>query len=164
MKKKETGSGKTTKEGSMDAKSREDDSANKMSDKEEKRLGKALIKAVSKRKAEDIDLEEVRRLIEDEKAPVNFGKGDEPVLVCASQIKHNAKVLEMLLGAGAEADIPDYMDRRPLMFASFIGDIEMMQVLIRYGANPKLKCKRNMSAMDFAQTNEARVVLKGAGA
>jgi ankyrin repeat protein len=62
--------------------------------------------------------------------------------------------VKILLEAGARVDERNRDGLTPLMLASGEGRTEVVQLLLRYGADPALKTPTGLSALDFANINK----------
>ncbi len=71
----------------------------------------------------------------------------------------DAKVVEILLGAGAKIDALDDYGETALMAAAQFSDPEKAKVLISHGANKTLKNKKGKSAYDLAEDDEMRKII-----
>ena len=71
-----------------------------------------------------------------------------------ASISGNKTAVEMLLATGnVNIDAATTGGETPLMKAAASGRIEICQILLNAGANCKLACNNNMTALHFAQIN-----------
>jgi tetratricopeptide (TPR) repeat protein len=63
---------------------------------------------------------------------------------------------------GADVNSVDQNGRTPLMIASFIGDVEIVEMLLAAGANPEFINDAGESALTLAQTKEVERILRRA--
>ena len=61
----------------------------------------------------------------------------------------------LLLAWKADPNVPDSLGRRPLMVAAGRGNLDMVRILLRYGADQKLTDARGKTPTDYAR-EEAR--------
>jgi ankyrin repeat protein len=75
---------------------------------------------------------------------------NETALMNASYSNPRADVIETLINFGSDIDAIDISGRTPLMKAVAFNTKEVIETLIRAGANKEIKSKDNMSAYDYA--------------
>ena len=66
------------------------------------------------------------------------------------RVKIPSPLMSFLLDHGAEVNVVDLMGGTPLMTAAQCGDTGLVQVLLAHGANPALRDKRDLTALDWA--------------
>jgi hypothetical protein len=75
----------------------------------------------------------------------------QTLLIHAARYGHKWLLLSLLQGSGQEQiDVPDAMDRTPLMWASETGNLQLVTELLYRHANMDLKDKYGLSALDMA--------------
>ena len=75
--------------------------------------------------------------------------------MCETILIHRAKLLRINKAAIVfDIDGPDYLSLTPLMKASINGHIEVVNLLLKFGANPRKKNKRMESALALACMQE----------
>lgn len=79
--------------------------------------------------------------------------GATPLLVASSLA--SVEIAQFLLDAGAKVNAMDAKGYTPLMLAADRPDQDMSDLLMRYEANPTLRSKDNMTAMDIARDRGA---------
>jgi ankyrin repeat protein len=65
----------------------------------------------------------------------------------------NAETVEILVSEGAFLDAQNSYGRTPLMIASMYGREEVVESLLKLGANPNLKDNYERTALSFAEEN-----------
>ncbi len=104
------------------------------------------------------DLEEIRRLLEEEGASVDqkFPLGRTP-LICAS-MDGNVEAVRLLLEKGAAVDIRGAFGNTALHWAASHDRSEVASVLLRAGASMSIKNDSGETAMDLALEDEEYAV------
>ena len=100
------------------------------------------------------NVESVRHLLSIvDRANVNTRGYLGATAVCRAARRGNVEVLDMLLQAGADADIPNDKIQYPLHFAAFKQHMPAVEVLLKYGANTRvLDRKGRTPAQDTSDT------------
>ena len=96
------------------------------------------------------DNSEVRAML-DNGAPLNFR--DEPdgwTPLIYSIYYRNQQACDWLLERGAAPECGDFSGRTPLMVAAIVGDLPLVERLLRLGARPDTADCHRRSALDFA--------------
>ena len=88
----------------------------------------------------------MRRLLNQSVDLDDAGDSTAPALILAVQYNRTA-VVDMLLKAGAKADVQDKDGWSPLMIASLAGQDELVVMLLAGGANPNLQTIYGWSAL-----------------
>ncbi|MGA8865771.1 MAG: ankyrin repeat domain-containing protein, partial [Candidatus Sulfotelmatobacter sp.] len=84
----------------------------------------------------------------------------------AAVASDSQSAVESLLDSGASVDEANGLGITPLMEAAMIGDTNILQALLRSGANPNLKTKGGKTALMFAReagNHPATLVLEHLG-
>ena len=80
-----------------------------------------------------------------------FLKSSDTAMLIFAAIWHNRSMITWLLGRGVSPDCRmGAEDNTPLMHLASMGDCEMIQILLRFGANPNLKNQSGETALGFA--------------
>lgn len=91
---------------------------------------------------------EIVRLIENDPGKANEALSKEALRLRNSvgetllhffAIEREIEIVKLILGKGAEIDALDTCHRSPLMYASMLGYPEIVQLLLRHGADPNLQ-------------------------
>ena len=73
-------------------------------------------------------------------------------------------VAQALLDHGATIDVRDAKEQTPLRRAVNCGQLEIVRLPVRHGADPKAADRRGVTPLDVARTAEMKQVLGDAGA
>lgn len=103
-----------------------------------------------------------RIIITDENCPTcNF-----PVAklrgLCAATLTQDSEMVAALIQLGADVNSVDQNGRTPLMIGSFIGDVDIVEMLLAAGANPEYTNDAGESALSLAQTKDVERLLRRA--
>jgi outer membrane biosynthesis protein TonB len=82
--------------------------------------------------------------------------------LCAATLTQNPDMIAALIQMGADVNSVDQNGRTPLMIASFIGDADIVEMLLAAGANPELTNDAGESALSLAQTKDVERLLRRA--
>ena len=67
-------------------------------------------------------------------------------------------IAHQLINAGADVNVTDFYDQTtPLIVAAGLGQLEMVQALLRAKADKKFKNRHNKTALDYAKEHLHRV-------
>ena len=74
--------------------------------------------------------------------------------------KSNTNIIRKLINLGADIDDPLNDGTTPLMKATLVGNYELVNILLKSGANPNLKNSNNDSALSIAIANNEKKILR----
>jgi ankyrin repeat protein len=94
-------------------------------------------------------------VIDDINKPAEKRKGHTPLVESV-----NKETTELLLLAKADPNLVGSNDISPLMMAAFRGNLEQCELLLAWGANPRLKDRFGQTAADWAQQAKHMLVAK----
>lgn len=77
--------------------------------------------------------------------------------------KNSLRVAEYLLDEGIDEDSEDRNGETPLMYAVREGNIDMAKLLLKNGANKKIKNDKGERLLEVAKSNEMREFLLSLG-
>ncbi|KAL2687094.1 hypothetical protein Neosp_004646 [[Neocosmospora] mangrovei] len=85
---------------------------------------------------------------------LNTDDGRSPLVQASlNATDRGVAIAQMLLEAGADASARGYQDETPLMVAARSGNVDLVKLLLRYGANREAKDIRGITAMDYASSH-----------
>ena len=82
--------------------------------------------------------------------------------LCAATLTQNIDMIAALIQMGADVNSVDQNGRTPLMIASFIGDADIVEMLLAAGANPEFTNDAGENALSLAQTKDVERLLRRA--
>lgn len=82
--------------------------------------------------------------------------------LCAATLTQDKDMVAALIQMGADVNSIDQNGRTPLMIASFIGDVDIVEMLLAAGANPEFTNHAGESALSLAQTKDVERLLRRA--
>jgi tetratricopeptide (TPR) repeat protein len=82
--------------------------------------------------------------------------------LCAATLTQDTEMVAALIQLGADVNSVDQNGRTPLMIASFIGDVDIVEMLLAAGANPEFTNDAGENALTLAQTKDVERLLRRA--
>ncbi len=82
--------------------------------------------------------------------------------LCAATLTQNSEMVATLIQMGADVNSVDRSGRTPLMIAAFVGDSDIVEMLLAAGANPLFTNNAGESALSLAQTRDVERLLRRA--
>ena len=82
--------------------------------------------------------------------------------LCAATLTQNSEMVANLIQMGSDVNSVDRSGRTPLMIAAFVGDSEIVEMLLAAGANPEFKNDAGETALTLAQTKDVERLLRRA--
>ncbi len=98
-----------------------------------------------------------------------FEMGADPSICADNPMKVNAMhaaaaignhdLMELYLSSGYDSNIPQMNNITPVQSAAYRGDLEMVKLLVRHGADPKILSVDGVDAIGYAKEGEHEEVL-----
>jgi ankyrin repeat protein len=97
----------------------------------------------------------------DKGTPVDYADEGGTTLLAWAAILNRSEAARLLLGRGAKVNAVDKSGMTPLLYAASIdfGDTEMIDLLLKAGADPKARTKDGLTALDLARKYQHRTLI-----